>query len=314
MALTVLAAFRSIRDTTQWPVPSTTFNAITSSFGPRIKLSTSAYDWHRGIDINAPEGAPVVAPIDGVLEAVTSFVDGGDTVILRHPFPSPPVFKGKLLADYFTFYMHLSEITASLSEADESGEKPDVPAGFRVGRVGHTGESVVDDHLHFEVRVGTRFSLEFQLENPSSPGAEFGFDPHMHPMLLFPPLPLDMNLTLGDAPSSQSDGIACFESDDDQPLLNRIEFRTIRKKSGKTVASHILDFNRRTGFDASTNVKLDQVDVAKPYISPILFGQSSRFRTDIVVPAIFVEDHSGSPFRHQLVVKDLWNEMIAAAW
>jgi hypothetical protein len=70
------AAFQTIRTNALWPVSGTTFDAVESTFGPRIKASSGLYDWHRGIDIDAPEGAPVLATLDGTLFDIVTYIDG----------------------------------------------------------------------------------------------------------------------------------------------------------------------------------------------------------------------------------------------
>ena len=307
------SAFRALHADTAWPVPSTTFNAITSAFGPRIKLSSNAYDWHRGIDINASEGDPVVAAASGILWDVTTFDDGGLTVILRHDFGSPVIYKGRLLVHYYTLYMHLSEVSQAIRDANLAAEPHSVAASTRIGRVGHSG-SAVDDHLHFEVRVGSHCSLEFQLQHPQSSCSDLGFDPHVHPMCLFSPRASDMHVALVEAPTSTADGLVEFDSDDDQPLLNRIEFRIVRKQSGVTVASHTLDFNERIGFDPTTNTRLDTVDVSRPYISPVSLGQNSRFKTSIILPSSHVKQRFGSKFHSRIAAADIWNRSVFTIW
>ena len=96
-SVSLTTAFQTLRTASIWPVPGTTFNEIESAFGPRIKVSTSGYDWHRGIDIDALEFAPVVAPMDGTLFDIKTYTDGGLTVILKHTFPDPVLFAGKTL-------------------------------------------------------------------------------------------------------------------------------------------------------------------------------------------------------------------------
>ncbi|MFM2096334.1 MAG: hypothetical protein RIS70_3458 [Planctomycetota bacterium] len=102
-SVSLTTAFQTLRSTAIWPVSGTTFNEIESAFGPRIKVSTSGYDWHRGIDVDALEFTPVVAPIAGTLFDIKNYADGGLTVILKHTFPEPVLFAGKTLTSYYTF-------------------------------------------------------------------------------------------------------------------------------------------------------------------------------------------------------------------
>ncbi|MFM7102175.1 MAG: M23 family metallopeptidase [Verrucomicrobiota bacterium] len=312
-ALTTL--FAQIRTTTQWPVDGTGFDQMTSTFGPRLRLSTGAYDWHRGIDIDAPEGASVRAVLDGTFFGIRTYADGGLTVILQHTFPQPVVFQGRTLSQYYTFYMHLSSVDPVWQAAEAAGTRPFVARGALIGGVGHTG-SAVDDHLHLELRVGAPYSLEWQLQNPTSVyGANaFGFDPHVHPLWLYPPYPVsDMALTLRAKPG-KTDGVVRFSCNDDQPLLNRVEVRIRRKSDNRLMASHVLDLNERTGFNASSTAALDTVDASKPYFSPQPFGAVSPYLTDVVIPRVFVGSLYGTKYTTQVVVYDLWGTSRTLSW
>ena len=310
----VVNAFKSIRNTTVWPVSQSTLDAIESTFGPRIQVSTNAYDWHRGIDIDAPLGIPVLAAAAGELWNVTTFTDGGTTVILRHTFPAPVTYAGKSLSRYYTFYMHLNSVAADLVTADQAGQHPAVAVGQVIGAVGHSG-TAVGDHLHFELRVGSQCSLEYQLANPTSSCSGYGFDPAMHSMLLFPPLTPDMTLTLLKTPTGKANGQVRFGSPDEQPLLNRIEYAIKDRRSGKVVASHILDFNQRIGFNATSTLALDTADTTKPYMSPLTFGTTAtRYQTDVIIPKTFTGSFSGSNYQTTLTAIDIWGISVVKSW
>ncbi len=88
---------------------------------------------HRGVDIGAPEGTPVLAAADGIVAlADDSFLLHGQTIVLDH---------GQGVA---SLYLHLSGIEVS------PGER--VAQGQVIGRVGHTGVAT-GPHLHFAVYV-----------------------------------------------------------------------------------------------------------------------------------------------------------------
>lgn len=309
--------FQSLRSTAIWPVSGTTFNEIESTFGPRIKVSTSGYDWHRGIDIDALEGTPVLAPVAGNLFDIKTYTDGGLTVILKHTFPDPVLFQGKTLTSYYTFYMHLSSVDATLQAAANAGQTPAVPQGFQVGTVGHSG-TAVGDHLHWEIRVGTPYSLEWQLANPTSQyGANnFGFDPHVHPMLLTVPTATNtLAASLTTKPTSSIDGRVRITTDDEQPLFNRVQVKIVNKSTNLTVANHVLDLNERIGFDATTNTRLDTPDKTKPYFAPISFGTSSAtWSTDLVIPKSWVGKNTGSKFLTTVTLTDIWGRTKSVSW
>lgn len=316
-SVSLTTAFQTLRSTAIWPVTGTTFNEIESAFGPRIKVSTSGYDWHRGIDIDAPEFTPVVAPMDGTLFDIKNYTDGGLTVILKHTFPDPVVFAGKTLTSYYTFYMHLSSVDPSLQAAATAGSTPAVSKGFQIGKVGHSG-TAVGDHLHWEIRVGTPYSLEWQLANPTSQyGANnFGFDPHVNPMLLTIPTTTNtLGASLTTKPTSSIDGRVRITTDDEQTLFNRVQVTIVNKSTKLTVASHTLDLNERLGFNATTNALLDTPDKTKPYIAPISFGTSATvWATDLVIPKSWVGSRSGTKFLTTVTLTDIWGRTKTISW
>jgi murein DD-endopeptidase MepM/ murein hydrolase activator NlpD len=313
----ITTAFQSLNTNAMWPVSGTTFNEVESTFGPRIKVSTSAYDWHRGIDIDAPEGTPVLSPVAGTLFDVKNYVDGGLTVILKHAFTNPVSFAGKTLTHYYTYYMHLSSVDPILQAAADSGQTPSVPQGFQIGTVGHSG-TAVGDHLHWELRVGTPYSLEWQLANPTSQyGANnFGFDPHVHPMLLTVPTATNtLAASVTTKPTNKIDGRVRISTDDEQPLFNRVQVRVVKKSTNTAVANHVLDLNERLGFNATTNVLLDTPDKTKPYFAPTSFGTSSAtWGTDVVIPKTWIGSNFGTKFQTIVTVTDIWGRTKTISW
>lgn len=105
-----------------WP----TSGVVTSPFGPRWGT------FHRGIDIGAPLGNPIVAAAAGTV-FFSGVMDGYGNVIL--------VDHGNGLV---TLYGHQSQLIAGV------GQK--VSRGQTIGLVGSTGHST-GPHLHFEVRI-----------------------------------------------------------------------------------------------------------------------------------------------------------------
>ena len=108
---------------------------ITSGYGWRIHPIFQTPEFHTGIDIAAPWGAPVEAPADGTVIYAGQMPANGVLLILNHG------------NGFSTTYSHLS------SYAVRAGEH--VHRGQRIARVGSTGWST-GPHLFFEVREGGR--------------------------------------------------------------------------------------------------------------------------------------------------------------
>ncbi|MBW3534012.1 MAG: aminotransferase class III-fold pyridoxal phosphate-dependent enzyme [Gemmatimonadetes bacterium] len=98
---------------------------------------------HLGVDLFAPPGTPVRAPLDAVVHAVRDNDAAGDygpTAILRHEVPEEGLV-------FFTLYGHLAR--ASLAELTPGAP---VARGQRIGRLGDAGENGGwAPHLHFQV-------------------------------------------------------------------------------------------------------------------------------------------------------------------
>lgn len=106
---------------------------ITTAFGDaRIynDAPAEARDRHRGVDIGADEGTPVVASADGVVVYAGAVPVRGNYVILDHGL------------GLFTGYGHLSEIGVAVGQR--------VAAGATIGAVGSTGAST-GPHLHWDI-------------------------------------------------------------------------------------------------------------------------------------------------------------------
>lgn len=127
-----------------WPVPGyDRARDISSAFGFRIHPITRRPNDHKGVDVVAPTGTPVLSAIEGTVSRV-----GEDDIY------------GKYIEiennGHWTKYAHLHTIGVS--------RRQKVEAGDRIGTVGSTGLST-GPHLHFEVKE-KRFLLSDKHVNP----------------------------------------------------------------------------------------------------------------------------------------------------
>lgn len=104
-----------------WPVEGN----LSSQFGRR------RLGWHKGIDIQADRGTPVVAAADGVVTVSGTEDRYGLVVKVEHP------------GGFLTVYAHHSENLVEIGD--------EVRAGQVIGYVGRTGRAT-NYHLHFEIR------------------------------------------------------------------------------------------------------------------------------------------------------------------
>ncbi|HVV85932.1 MAG TPA: peptidoglycan DD-metalloendopeptidase family protein [Kofleriaceae bacterium] len=118
------------------PAPGAVFikpasGRFSSGFGFRIDPLGAGKDFHPGLDIAAPAGAPVVAAGSGKVIHAGPAGTYGNMIAIRHADGTE------------TRYAHLSEVDVKVGQQIEGG-------AF-MGKVGSTGRST-GPHLHFEVR------------------------------------------------------------------------------------------------------------------------------------------------------------------
>jgi len=111
-----------------WPVKGW----VNNGFGFRKSPFTGEREFHKGLDIAAKKGSPVIAPADGYISATGKDYSFGNYITVSHGY------------GYKTRYGHLSKISVKKGQ--------EVKRGDTIGLVGSTGRST-GSHLHYEVFV-----------------------------------------------------------------------------------------------------------------------------------------------------------------
>lgn len=104
---------------------------VTSKFGSRIDPVTGkAGHFHNGIDLHAPSGTPIFAPMDGVAYLSIN-TEGGNQLVIHHT------------NGYKTGYAHLSSRVVSQLQVVKKGQL--------IAYSGNSGAHTTAAHLHFTV-------------------------------------------------------------------------------------------------------------------------------------------------------------------
>ena len=105
---------------------------VTSSFGYRTSPFTGNREFHRGVDIAARKGTPIIAPADAKVRYAGQRRHLGNTIVLRHGYGVE------------TVYGHLAELEVKRGQTVQRGET--------IALMGTTGRST-GPHLHYQVEV-----------------------------------------------------------------------------------------------------------------------------------------------------------------
>ena len=282
-----------------WPIKIAP--SISSPFSPREKASESGrYDWHRGVDIPGLLGEPVYSIADGKVEKIVHEGDpqapeGGNTVYVAHSIDPAISFQGKPVSRFYSVHVHLQTIDPAMVVGAS------VAKGQQIGTLGQSGTTTFN-HDHFEIRMQTTCSLEYQLQNPASTCAQYNFDPHVNPVQFLLPddktAPELVGISLSGTTLSASVKTGAPISDFDYIAL------VLKDVQGNIVYSREIGFNAREGFDASSVATLD-IDKR----NGVTFAPAS-FNTGATSYGIsFSYDLSGLavvPASGGLLIQDVW--------
>jgi hypothetical protein len=105
-----------------WPADG----PISSIYGSQRILNGQPREPHYGVDIAAPEGTPIVAPVDGIVSLAEELYLSGNTMLIDHGH------------GVSTSYLHMSRMDVKVGDRLKQGDK--------IGLVGKTGR-VTGPHL-----------------------------------------------------------------------------------------------------------------------------------------------------------------------
>ncbi|MET0843318.1 MAG: M23 family metallopeptidase, partial [Mycetocola sp.] len=120
-----------------FPLPAGTYT-IFRNFGWRIDPFSGSPEFHRGSDLAAPLGTPILAIADGVVSYAGQRSPHGGQIIIEH------TVGGERVASYY-HHMYDHGIRVAMGES--------VAAGQQIGDVGSAGRST-GPHLHIEIHPG----------------------------------------------------------------------------------------------------------------------------------------------------------------
>jgi len=107
-----------------WPVRG----RVSGNFGNQRILNGIAKSPHGGMDIAAPKGTTIIAPLGGVVTMVSDLYYTGNTVIIDHGLGVSTVFA------------HMDNVAVTVGQV--------IPQGAKIGSVGATGRAT-GPHLHW---------------------------------------------------------------------------------------------------------------------------------------------------------------------
>ncbi len=122
-----------IPTTGEYAWPLTVSGRITSNFGYRTAPTAGASSYHKGVDIAASVGTPILATKDGKVVTSTYSASAGNYIGIYHG------------GGVYSYYMHCSTLSAKVGDKVKKGQV--------IATVGSTGIST-GPHLHFAIYKG----------------------------------------------------------------------------------------------------------------------------------------------------------------
>jgi murein DD-endopeptidase MepM/ murein hydrolase activator NlpD len=232
-----------------WPIDgSLEPQRLSSTFGPRLQAGASfAYDFHRGIDIPAPEGTSVYAISAGEVTKAGDDPGYSDKIVqIEH-------CDGDGGCTYSN-YIHLSEASVEVGEQ--------VDAGDEIGLSG-VAESGFP-HLHFEIRDGGK-----------------GQERCVHPLRTLPGLgwapPQISSIVIDDADPAAVTVEVTVGALGVDPALVRVEIATSDRATGAAIEERVFDFeewNRKYTLPDDPGA-IDDPDLEGIHVDPAEFNEDS---------------------------------------
>jgi murein DD-endopeptidase MepM/ murein hydrolase activator NlpD len=328
-------AFQSLQSSAIWPLLQSkdTDRSVSSSFGPRINPSCYCYDFHRGIDIESShdndndnddgEQQVVVAVYPGTIQQISNNdQEGTTTILIEHEFDQWVRFHRNKASTKKWYTVYRYEHDQKTKEDNSSLQVGDVvPAGHVLGTLAHHTSS----HLHFEVRIGSYCSLEWSLQHPSSKcNNRKGYDPHVHPMLLFGTTTTtsehhDSDLLALDILATVIPGVqhGVVQLSSATQVVNRYVLEQVNDDNADdntvVLKSHTLDLNLRKGYNAK---QVDETPNPRlPYLSPkaavvVLEEEGEVWKMELIIPYTWVGSTTTSRTTIRVSAYDLQGELI----
>jgi len=113
-----------------WKMIEPAKGQISSEFGVRRFINNQPRNRHGGMDIAAPEGTKISAPLNGEIIIASNFFYKGNVIYINHG------------AGLVSSYSHLSKIQVKKGDTVKKGDL--------IGLIGQTGR-VTGPHLHWEI-------------------------------------------------------------------------------------------------------------------------------------------------------------------